>query len=137
MPNTALEIAMIKKFVVKHKQERYAGFLSSQKNRKKFLDTLAHFRDFQWDKFDELSDTTVKQSAMLISRLKSAGLTDANCYLISEDAETDTKTMSLTAVVKESILMNVKGCATILIFGDANVVVFLDEPPNGVFISKI
>jgi hypothetical protein len=41
------EIQLIETFVGPEKRERYEGFWSSPTRRKKFLDELYHFRDFQ------------------------------------------------------------------------------------------
>jgi hypothetical protein len=40
------EAAVIRAFVQRDKQERFLGFLASPKNRKKFTESLSHFRWF-------------------------------------------------------------------------------------------
>ena len=45
--NPALEIKLIKNFVVKEKQERYIQFVGSKKARPKVIRDLGHFRHFE------------------------------------------------------------------------------------------
>jgi len=40
------EAAVIRAFVQRDKQERFLGFLANPKNRKKFTESLSHFRWF-------------------------------------------------------------------------------------------
>ena len=40
------EAAVIRAFVQRNKQERFLGFLANPKNRKKFTESLSHFRWF-------------------------------------------------------------------------------------------
>ena len=52
--NTGLQSAdheqgVIRAFVQQDKQERFLGFLANPKNRKKFTESLAHFRWFDQD----------------------------------------------------------------------------------------
>ena len=64
--NIDLEIAVIKKFVVRNKQERYLKFISTPKNRYKFISQLAHFNDFKWHLFEQATgnEAEVIQAAL-------------------------------------------------------------------------
>lgn len=114
------ELAIVKAFVVRGRQERFSSFLSSPKSRAKFTKELAHFR---W--FDGRFTTAVpwkvdprlklwdrhSQGIENISRLlrsKGAGQT---CWVISEDSKIDGRELRL-----ESALENVigSGMGTIL-----------------------
>jgi hypothetical protein len=52
---TQQEHTLIKKFVIKNKQDRYLTFLEKDKTRKKFINELYHFKDFNWKLFREIS----------------------------------------------------------------------------------
>src|SRR6266403_1972996 len=99
----------IRAFVLRDKQERFLGFLANPKNRKKFTESLAHFR---W--FDERFTTPISwkvdpnlklwerhvQGIENIYRLlksKGAGLT---CWAISEDPEIDGRELDLRAALE-------------------------------------
>jgi hypothetical protein len=120
MRSTDREATVIRAFVQRDKQERVLGFLANSKSRKKFTDSLSHFRWFDprfatpiaWkvDPKLKLSDRHV-QGIENISRLltsKGAGLT---CWAISEDAEIDGRELNLSAAVE---YVNGRGIGTIL-----------------------
>ena len=103
------EAAVIRAFVQREKQERFLGFLANAKNRRKFTDSLPHFRWFDprfatpvvWkvDPKLKLWDRHV-QGIENICRLltsKGAGLT---CWAISEDAAIDGRELDLSAAIE-------------------------------------
>ena len=128
--DTPLEIKVINTFIVKEKQARYIQFVSSERTRKKFIDKLPHFRDLQWELFEELSD---ENEIINRSKLLKPHITD--CYIISEDSKTDQKRLPVGEAIK--MLGGYRDYATILVFGDAELVYFEGEPPHNRFISKI
>ncbi len=114
MNNTRLQSAeheegAIRAFVQRDKQERLLGFLANAKKRKKFTESLAHFR---W--FDQRFATPMRwkvdpklklwerhvQGIENIYRLltsKGAGMT---CWVISEDPEIDGRELDLRAALE-------------------------------------
>jgi hypothetical protein len=100
------EAAVIRAFVQRDKQERFLGSLASPKNRKKFTESLSHFRWFdqrfaaslQW-KVDQDPKLTLWEKHLsgienIVRLLKSkgAGLT---CWAMSEDSEIDGRELDL------------------------------------------
>jgi hypothetical protein len=94
------ESAAIRAFVQRDKQERFLGFLANPKNRKKFTESLAHFRWFdqrfaaslQW-KVDQDPKLTpwgkhVSGIENIYRLLKSKGA-GRTCWAMSEDSEID------------------------------------------------
>jgi hypothetical protein len=128
--NTQLELEVIKKFVRKEKQSRFKQFISSIKNRKKFLNELPHFKDFKLELFDEVR---VNEREIIFSKLKSLKGNQNTCYVISENATIDQKQIS----VEEAISFLDSDLATILVFGQAEMIYYEGEPPNNKLISKI
>lgn len=114
------ELATVRAFIVRGRQERLSSFLASSKNRVKFTKELAHFRWFDqryvtvvpWkvDPSLKLWDRHVQgiESICRLLRSKGAGKT---CWAISEDAKLDGQELTL-----ESALENVigRGMGTIL-----------------------
>jgi len=128
--NADLEIKVIKKFVDKAKQERYIQFISSAKNRHKFISDLSHFNFFQWDKFESIKGI-VEQ--VILRSLQKNGITDKTCYVISENDDIDTKTLDIKKAITDTVGY---GMGTILVFGDADMIYFESETMNTRFISK-
>lgn len=127
--NQPLEIKVIQKFVAKDKQSRYIQFVSSEKNRDKFISELPHFNHFRWELLEEVH----KEEAQEIQkRLKSLNIQKTDCYAISENPDIDQKTLSF-----DEALTEIGGMATILVFGDAEMIYFEGEPPKNRFISKM
>ena len=128
--NADLEIKVIKRFVDKAKQDRYIQFVSSPKNRHKFIKDLSHFNFFQWDKFE-----TVKgiEEQVIFRALKENNVADRTCYVISENADIDTQMLDIKVAVSETVGY---GMGTILVFGDADMIYFESETMNTRYISK-
>ena len=123
--NLSLEISVIEKFFKKEKRDRYIGFISSRKNRRKFIIELAHLKDLQWDFFKEVNSYSPE--------LLSGKYLSQPCYVISEDASIDQTTVSLEKLPQ---LTNT-GQAMIVVFGEADQIYYQGEPPFNRYISKI
>jgi hypothetical protein len=129
-PNIHLEIKVIKKFVDKAKQNRYVQFVSSSKNRHKFIGDLAHLDFFQWHLFEPVKGI---EEQTILQMLKANGVANKTCYVISENHHIDAKILDTKEAIGETIG---NGMGTILVFGDAEVIFFESETVNTRFISK-
>ena len=118
------EQILIKKFVVKDKQERYLTFLSKEKTREKFKKALYHFDDFNWDLFREIPGNENERQT-ISSRVKNQK-NISTCSIISVDREYDGKVIPVDEAIKKAI--GIEG--TILIFGDADIVYYEGEAPK-------
>jgi hypothetical protein len=128
--NADLEIKVIKKFVEKARQDRYIQFVSSTKSRNKFIKDLPHFHFFNWDLFDAVKGN---EEQTILQAVQRNGVTYKTCYVISENAKIDAKTLDTKEAISETV-----GCGvgTILVFGDADMIYFESEEINARFISK-
>jgi hypothetical protein len=122
--NIAFEIRVIQKFIRKEKQSRYISFVSSKKNRKKFIRELPHLRDLQWNLIGEVKSF----EPAMISNNDSVQL----CYVISEDNSVDGHTIDMSEVMA----LSNSGNAFILVFGEAEQVYYEGEPPFNRYFSK-
>jgi hypothetical protein len=116
------ELATVRAFVVRGRQERLSSFLVSPKNRGKFTRELAHFRWFDeryvtvapWkvDPNLKLWDRHVQgvENICRLLRSKGAGKT---CWVISEDSKLDGQELQLESAL-ESVIG--RGMGTILSF---------------------
>jgi hypothetical protein len=103
------EAAVVRAFVQQDKQERFLGFLANPRNRKKFTDSLSHFRWFDqrfaapiprkvdpklnlWDRH-----TQGIENIHRLLKSKGAGLT---CWVVSEDPEIDGRELELRAALE-------------------------------------
>jgi hypothetical protein len=111
MQSAEHEAAVIRAFVQRDKQERFLGFLANPKNRRKFTESLSHFRWFdqrfaaplQW-KVDQAPKLTpwgkhVSGIDNIYRLLKSKGA-GMNCWVMSEDSEIDGREMDLRAALE-------------------------------------
>src|SRR5688572_28089964 len=112
-PNLELEKKVIQKFIEKSKQERFIQFSSDPKNRRKFINELAHFKDLKWDMFSEVKGI---EKNVILESLQKNNIPAKGCYLISQDSKLDTKTLEFSEAIKEVIA---RGMGTIIVFGDA------------------
>ena len=128
--NADLEIKVIKRFVDKAKQDRYIQFVSSPKNRHKFINDLSHFNFFKWDLFDNVKGI---EEDIILAALQKNNVASKTCYVISENATIDTKTLDIKEAISETVG---GGMGTILVFGDADMIFFESETMNTRFISK-
>lgn len=128
--NADLEIKVIKRFVDKAKQDRYIQFVSSHKNRHKFINDLSHINFFQWDKFEPVKGI---EEQVILKTLKESGVADKTCYVISENTDIDAKILDTKKAISDTVGY---GMGTILVFGDADIIYFESETMNTRFISK-
>lgn len=103
------EDSTIRAFVQRDKQERFLGFLSNPKNRKKFTGLLAHFRWFDgrfatpipWkvDPSLKLWERHVQgiENIQRMLQTRGAGQT---CWVISEDPAIDRQELDLSAALR-------------------------------------
>jgi hypothetical protein len=92
-PGLNHEINLIKSFVIKERQQRYTGLLSTEKGRSKFRSYIAHFKDLNSQYCTRLP-ASVSQSVDLYNLLKSKGAPDT-CYIISSNSSLDRKELLL------------------------------------------
>jgi hypothetical protein len=95
------EEAAVRGFVVPVRQERYLEFLKSAKNRKKFVNVLAHFKHLDSKFATSIAGDQSNPSALVKLLLgKGAGI---KCWVISENAELDRKEIDLQTALKETV----------------------------------
>jgi hypothetical protein len=125
----AQEQTLIKKFVIKEKQDRYLTFLSKDKTRNKFTDELYHFKDFNWKLFREIPGS--ENESQVIALKVSSNKNISTCSIISADPDLDGKIMSVDEAIKNGV--GIEG--TILIFGDADIIYYEGDAPKSRYIS--
>ena len=126
---TKQEEALIKKFVIKDKQDRYLTFLEKDKTRNKFIEKLYHFNDFNWKLFREIPGNET-EGETIASKVKSKKNL-STCYVICTDSKYDGKIMSVDEAIEN--VLGIEG--SIFIFGDAEIVYYEGEAPKRRFIS--
>jgi len=126
-----LEIKVIKRVVVKEKQDRYIQFISKSKNRHKFIDDLPHFKDFNWTLFEKIDGNAGTQ---IIATLKKNRIDNKLCYVISENKDIDTKTITSTEAIRE---IDGYRSGTILVFGEAEIIFYEGESMKESYLSKL
>lgn len=93
------EIEIVAGFIVRSKRERYLGFLGSLKTRRKFINALYHFSDFDPAVVVKLPASLETQEGVL-EELQRRGA-GASCNIISTDAGLDGTTMDLSDAVDQ------------------------------------
>jgi len=88
------EEATLRAFVALSKRDRLLTLLGSPKRRRKALEALNHFDDW-----DERFAQPVKSSADILALLRQAGA-PAECHVISDDDELDGRSMPLDDAVR-------------------------------------
>ncbi|WP_426060970.1 hypothetical protein [Hymenobacter sp. B1770] len=128
--NLALEVKVINRFSAKNKRERYLQFVTSAKNRKRFIADL-HGGSFYEQRM--LERVTGGDEYSICQALKQLGIASHTCYVISENISIDTLTLDLN-----DVLPNVGwGTGIMLVFGDADCIfVELDGLKNR-FIAQL
>ncbi|GAA3968563.1 hypothetical protein [Hymenobacter antarcticus] len=128
--NISLEVKVIKRFVNKSKRDRYIQFVSSEKNRVKFIKDLSHFNFLEPSLFTPVNG--IEEDIILTSTEKN-GVANTTCYVISENKKIDAKFLN----TKEAIAATVgHGLGTMLVFGDAEMIFYECETMNIRYISK-
>lgn len=124
-----LDQLLIEKFVIKRKRERYLNFLSTEKRRNGFTGELYHFNDFNWELFREIHGSE-KVSEVITELINKKKITPT-CYVISTNSKFDGKHFSLTEAIEEILGTE----ATLIIFGNADIVYYEGEPPFNRYIT--
>jgi len=88
------EAAFVKAFIVRAKQERYLELLSKPKRRQAVLRSLAHFSDL--DPQIQVPIPPSEQAPSRLEQLLRSRGAPSECYLISEDAALDGRTIALS-----------------------------------------
>jgi hypothetical protein len=109
LQSAAHEEGVIRAFVQRDKQERFLEFLANPKKRKKFTESLAHFRWFEqrfatpipWkvDPKLKLWERHVQGVENVYRLLKSKGA-GVTCWVISEDPEVDGRELDLAVALE-------------------------------------
>jgi hypothetical protein len=95
------EEAAIKAFILPQRRERYLGFLSSQKGRKKFTDELAHFKAL--DPRYIVDIPTGKRNRSSLAKLLTSKGAGSRCWVISENSKLDAQEMELATALRETV----------------------------------
>jgi hypothetical protein len=127
------EEGVIKAFFLRDKQERFLGFLSNPKNRKKLTQELSHFRWFDqrfvtplpWkvDPTLKLAERHAQGIDNIVRLLKSKGA-QQTCWVISEDVALDGKELNLENALERVIGLDM---GTILSCVPARLAIFAGE----------
>jgi len=106
------EQATIRAFILPDRQERFSGFLTKPKTRKKFTGSLAHFRWFDprfaspvlWkvDPTLKLHQRHIQGITNILHLLKSRGA-GKTCWVISEDSEADGQELDLESAIQRVV----------------------------------
>ena len=127
--NIELENKVIKRFVIKAKQDRYLTLIKSEKTRLKFINDLSHSNFLQKDLFDKVEGNEYE---FIKQRIKVLG-NPKDCYVISENQHIDKKRLDIDTALTETIGADL---GTLLVFGDAEILYSEAEGFNNRFISK-
>jgi hypothetical protein len=133
MTSTEIEVATIRAFVLKGKQERFVNFLANPKHRRKFTRELAHFRGLDprfatpvpWkvDPKLELRQRGAQGIGNIVHLLESRGA-EKTCWVISENSRLDGREMDLADALEEVVG---RGMGTILCCVPGKLAYFEDE----------
>jgi len=122
-----LEILTINRYFKKDKARRYVDFILKEKNRRKFISTLAHTTDLDYSKFRKVEKN---EKAIVLEMLASQKIT--KCYIISENKKIDRQYMNPEKALDSTIGY---GMGTILVFGDGDLVFYEGEESGNRWIS--
>jgi hypothetical protein len=73
------------------------------------------------------------ESDFVLKRLSRLKIEASKCYIISENSDLDTEVLDVSAAMMQIVGY---GMATILVFGNADMIYFEDEGKNNRYISK-
>ena len=97
------EQAMVKAFIVTRKQQRWLDFLAKPKRREDILRTLSHLHDL--DERYLLRVPAPQLLSVILEMLQQRGAPE-QCYVISESAELDARTLPLKKALKLIVCMS-------------------------------
>jgi hypothetical protein len=123
------EIKIMQAFIDPRKRERYIEFLHPKKRKKKLLEKLYHFADFDSKCIVELSGSTNSADG-LFAELRKRGAGD-ECYVISAVKEFDGITAPLDDAIKK-VFACIEG--TIIYCFPKNLGYYEGEAPSNRFI---
>ena len=123
-----LEILTINRFFKKEKTKRYSQFVSNDKTRQKFIDTLPHTKDLDYSKFYKI-DSGPHNVFLEKARECKVG----TCYAISENNNLDRKHLDLKEAINETVGY---GMGTLLVLGEAQALYYEGEEMNDRWISR-
>jgi hypothetical protein len=126
-----LERQVITRFLTPSKRDRYLHFVRSPKNRKKFVAELHSGHFFL---AGVLEQVTGIEEQVIRQALSQCGLASTTCYLISENAVLNTQTLPLREALRKVVGW---GAATILVFGEAELIFVELEGLRNRYISKL
>lgn len=127
MEQKQIEETLIKRFIIKDKQDRYLGFVAQERTRNKFTRELYHFKDFKWNLFREIPGSENERATILSKINKNIKY----CYSISANNNLDGKRYAVSDAIDNIVGQE----GTILIFGDVEIVYYEAEAMDGRFIS--
>ena len=123
------EIEILTEFILRSKRERYAGLLRSAKGRRKFIDTLYHFNDFDPAVIVRLpASLETREGVLKELQRRGAGPT---CYIVSTDASLDRATRDLSDTINQ-VFAFVEG--TIIFCVPGRLAYYEGEAPKNRFI---
>jgi hypothetical protein len=128
-PYLDIETKVIKRFIIKDKQDRYLQFIKDDRLRQNFTNELAHFLDLKYDLFEEVKGD---ERAFIKNRIKSLPKIK-DCYLISEDTALDQQLIDVDTALSKIIGF---GMGALLVFGDADLIYYESEGPSDRWITK-
>ena len=128
-PYLDIETKVIKRFIIKDKQDRYLQFIKDDRLRQNFTNELAHFLDLKYDLFEEVKGD---ERAFIKNRIKSLPKIK-DCYLISEDTALDQQRIDVDTALSKIIGF---GMGALLGFGDADLIYYESEGPSDRWITK-
>jgi hypothetical protein len=128
--NLELERQVITRFFAKSKRERYLHFITSPRNRKKLI---AGLPSGQFLQANALERVTGIEEHVIQQALSQQGITSRTCYVISDNATLDTQTLPLPEALRQVVGW---GAATILVFGEAELIFVELEGLRNRYISK-
>jgi hypothetical protein len=122
-----LEILTINRFFKEGKAKRYVDFILKTTSRQKFISSLAHLKDLDFEKFEKVGKNEMDQ---ILERVKGEKLD--SCYVISENKRIDGQFLDVERAIEETIGY---GMGTLLVFGTAKIVYYEGEEMNDRWIS--
>jgi hypothetical protein len=127
LTETELEILTINRYFQKDKAKRFVDFVMKDKNRSKFISTLAHTKDLNYSKFQKVERN---EKAFVLAMLSKQKL--GKCYVISENKRIDGQYINPEKALDSTIGY---GMGTILVFDDADMVFYEGEDPGNRWVS--
>ncbi|TGD78423.1 hypothetical protein [Hymenobacter wooponensis] len=127
--NLALEIKVIQRFINKAKQDRYIQFVSSPRNRRKFIADLSHSGFLKEETFEIVNGI---EEQVIRQALQRHSVTASTCYVISDNPRIDAQILEISEAIRVTVG---RGLGTLLVFGDAALVYYESETMNIRYIS--